>query len=130
MVIPESNRLPMRGTFLTVRLTDSVTHDGLNIYQVRYDYNHHDGTRVPAGFVTNLATVPRWLRWYVTPASLREAAVVHDFYCGELGYIKRGTRLDADKRLLRDMRKMGFGAFRRSVIYLGVRLHARIKGLK
>ena len=120
----------MRGTNLTVRLTDRITRDGLNIYQVRYDYQHHDGTRVPAGFVTNLATVPRWLRWYVTPASLREAAVVHDYYCGELGQRPLGPRHDADKRLLRDMKKMGFGAFRRTVIYLGCRLHAQIKGIK
>lgn len=34
---------------------------------------------VPAGYVTDLASVPRWLRWTVDRDELAPAAVLHDY---------------------------------------------------
>lgn len=73
---------------------------------------------VPAGFVSDLASVPRAL-WSILPplASYTRAAVVHDYL-----YVNNGvTRAQADKVLLDAMRETGVGWWTRSTVYSGVR---------
>lgn len=73
---------------------------------------------VPAGFKTDLASIPRGL-WNVLPPVGRydAAAVVHD-----LLYQRNGcTRAEADAVLLEAMGVLGVGRLARWTIYAGVR---------
>jgi uncharacterized protein DUF1353 len=74
---------------------------------------------VPAGFVSDLASVPRVL-WNLLPplANYTRAAVVHDFL-----YVTNGlTRGEADAVLLEAMEATGVSGTSRRAIYAGVRL--------
>lgn len=74
---------------------------------------------VPAGFVTNFASVPRVL-WSIFPpySDYGKAAVVHDFlYCTEIK-----TRKRADKLFLEAMKISGVSMWKRHLIYRAVRL--------
>ena len=75
--------------------------------------------RVPAGFKTDLASIPQAL-WNVLPPVGRydRAAVVHDFLYRNNGV----TRKQADDVLLEAMEVLGVRATQRWVIYAGVRL--------
>jgi hypothetical protein len=94
-----------------------------------------DHFEIPAGFVTDFASVPRIL-WSILPpyGEHTEAAVVHDwlysvrplvatgrFVGGSLEH-RRISRADADGIFRRIMRERGVGFVRRWVMYLGVRL--------
>ena len=55
---------------------------------------------VPTGFFTDLASIPRLLRWLVPVANAknRRAAVVHDYLCGSYIQYQYGiTQRDADR---------------------------------
>mgnify|MGYP003494080227 CR=1 FL=1 len=73
---------------------------------------------VPAGFITDLASIPALLRPLFNPNdSGRKAAVLHDSrYC-----IKSGTRKEADDLFLEALERCGVGFARRWAMYLGVR---------
>lgn len=76
---------------------------------------------VPAGFKTDLASIPR-IAWNVLPKSGRydRAAVVHDFlYATAAGGITRGQ---ADGVLSEAMGVLGVGAWTRRIIYTAVRV--------
>ena len=73
---------------------------------------------VPAGFITDLASIPAILRPLFNPNDAgRKAAVLHDSrYC-----IKSGTRKEADDLFLEALARCGVGFARRWSMYLGVR---------
>lgn len=73
---------------------------------------------IPAGFQTDLASIPRAL-WNVLPpvGAYDRAAVVHDFLYRHGGV----TRVQADGAFLEAMQVCGVGSFRRHLIWLGVR---------
>lgn len=83
---------------------------------------------VPAGFITDGASVPRPLWWLYPPfgGDYDEAAVIHDFLYAKAelfegdddGHITRG---EADAVLLEAMAAKGFRASGRRTIYAGVR---------
>lgn len=82
---------------------------------------------VPAGFETDLASIPRVL-WNVLPpiGKYDAAAVLHDFYYRNPRQLMRHgempTRSEADSVLNEAMGVLGVPAQQRWMIYLGVRL--------
>jgi hypothetical protein len=75
--------------------------------------------RVPRGFVTDLASIPRLL-WNVLPpiGAYDAAAVVHDWLYRSGGC----SRAEADRVLLEAMRACNVDALQRGAIYAGVRV--------
>jgi hypothetical protein len=88
------------------------------------DSEHCDDTRIPAGFTSDGASVPRLL-WRLFPpfGKYLEAAVVHDYFC-VLGH--RGespiNSVAAAKVFKEAMRVCGVAAWRVHLMYLGVRI--------
>ena len=83
----------------------------------KYCYYH---ITVPAGFRTDLASVPRVFWSLVSPSEIAEAAVVHDFIYKNSLY----TRKECDT-LLYDMTINRIGKFRSYLVYLAVRIGGR-----
>jgi len=88
---------------------------------------------VPAGFVTDFASIPRFF-WRILPpwSEHMRAAVLHDwFYSVAYATYSRGRghepviRRDADGLFRRAMRESGVGGCRRWVMWLAVRVFGR-----
>ena len=85
--------------------------------------------RVPKGFVTDFASIPRglWNLWPPAAGKHSKPAVVHDV-CYLRGYIdtdqarKFISRKDADDIFKEAMQVAGVNWFSRSIIYAGVRV--------
>lgn len=121
---------------MTVSLTllSATDQQGRALFKLNQPYEYQLGPgstiTVPAGYVTNFGTVPRWFAWIVSPAQLREAAIVHDWLCNEdqtddgqpvdSGY----SRWIADAVIYEAMARMGFGVCKRTLVYYGVRFGA------
>jgi hypothetical protein len=75
---------------------------------------------VPEGFITNFASIPKALRWYIdtTDPIIRSASVIHDF----LYVNKIGTRAWADRILREAMLASGATQIKAQLAYLGVRI--------
>lgn len=75
---------------------------------------------IPAGFVTDFASIPRLL-WNIYPptGAYGKAAVVHDYLYRTAYY---ATRAQSDQVLLEAMTELGVGLWTRRVIYRGVRM--------
>jgi hypothetical protein len=82
--------------------------------------------RVPKGFVTDLASIPRIFRFFfVKNGRHRAAAIPHDYLC-RLG--KKVSRVTADKIFLEAMKVLGVPRRRRWPMYWAVRSNtARLK---
>lgn len=80
-------------------------------------YPSVDIIRVPAGYVTDFASVPRFL-WSILPphGEYAKAAIVHDY----LYDTATGTKRWADGVFLEAMEVLGVGRFRRLVMYAAV----------
>lgn len=76
--------------------------------------------RVPVGFKTDFASVPR-LFWRIVPPAGPHgaAAVVHDFL-----YVRQGqwTRGGVDKLFYKCLESLGVPPWKRKLMYIGVRL--------
>lgn len=89
---------------------------------------------VPAGYITNFGTVPRWCAWFVSPAQLKEASIVHDFMCNEhFGHpsqkkISGYSRWLADAVFYEMMVQMRFPWYKRTAVFYAVRLWACVGG--
>jgi len=81
------------------------------------------GVTVPAGFVTDFASIPRII-WPLLPkwGKYGLASVVHDY----LYAVGRGERADADAALLEAMEDLRESHWRYSLVYAGVRLAGSI----
>ena len=78
-----------------------------------------DSIRVPKGFVTDFASIPRWLWWLYPPTGRwGRAAVLHDWlYCKATR-----PRKACDDVFLEAMRVLGVPWHRRYLMFLAVRL--------
>lgn len=86
------------------------------------EYPSAEVIRVPAGFVTDLASVPRILWWLLPPhGRYAKAAIVHDY----LYEHAIGSKAYADKVFLEGMQVLGVGRTRRTLMYWAVRLFGR-----
>lgn len=117
-----------------LKLLNRTDPEGRPLFQLlrRYRYRLGPGTvvEVPAGYVTNFGTIPRFLWWWISPGELREGAIVHDYMCNEAfndddGPIYSGySRWMADAVLYEAMARLGFGWFKRATVFAAVRVHA------
>jgi len=108
--------------------------------ELRYD-GGDQGWTIPAGFETDFATVPRVIQWLIpTYGRYTLAAILHDFFCVELGKAYRERRTpfitsrDTDGVFRRVMRELGVPFAQRWLIWTGVRWgalanRARRKGI-
>lgn len=98
--------------------------DGRQLFQLLADFSYQSDVAkctftVPAGFVTDLASIPRIPFLYDALAEVTiEPPVIHDYL-----YSKAiGTRAMADKVLLEAMEVTGVPWIKRKLIYAGVRV--------
>lgn len=87
---------------------------------------------VPVGYVTDLASVPRLMRWLVPVANAknREAAVVHDWLCSEEVQKKLGiSQRKVDEVFREALRAADVGFIGRWGMWLPVRGFQSIKGI-
>jgi len=90
------------------------------IVEGEYTYNTFFGDfTIPNGFMTDLASTPRFI-WNIFPPDGKylEAAILHDY----LYRTQKVKRKDADKIFFNEMKRMGVGYFTRQMIYNAVRL--------
>lgn len=83
---------------------------------------------VPAGFETDFATVPRVIQWLIpTYGKYTLAAILHDYFCVELGRAYKEERepfitsSNTDGVFRRVMRELGVPFAQRWLIWTGVR---------
>lgn len=84
--------------------------------------DNSDVIEVPAGFITDLATIPR-IFWVLLPpdGKYAKAAIIHDWmYDNALR-----TKKEADLIFLDGMAVLGVPKWKRTVMYLAVRLFGR-----
>ena len=126
----------MAGKFLDPLQLEYI--DGRKWRLIR-DFDYHLGTpegaeyiRVPEEFITDFASVPRFL-WRVLPPTgeYGKAAVIHD-YLYQYRYVvswpsptskvlRLVDRAEADRTFLEGMEVLGVGRFTRWTMYAGVR---------
>ncbi len=110
--------------------------DGRN-WKLTAAFDYHLGepegierVNLPAGFITDFASIPRPL-WNLLPPTgpYGKAAVVHDWLyrrrvitCGDLGKTRLVERSEADRILLEAMQVLNVNAVERGTIYAGVRV--------
>jgi len=78
--------------------------------------------RVPKGFITDLASVPR-IFWIIFPPNGKsgKASVIHDYM-----YVNAiGTKEYADKTFIEAMKVLGVGKFKRHLMYYAVKYFGR-----
>lgn len=104
-----------------------------NAWRLHEPYSYTlEGHRItiPAGFVFDLASVPRSLWWLIAPFELSIAApLLHDFLYRYAGHPPAGTvtppkvytRREADRLFREVMEREGVAAWRRILAYLAVR---------
>ena len=128
-------RLRYRTALLLIRpqaqLLDRMGEDGDYILARDYDVEVVvDGdARVitaPRGLVTDLTSVPWWLRWFVGRVGpWLEAAIIHDWLYVAWRLVERtptpADRAFADRVMLLAMEAAGVSPLRRRAIYLAVR---------
>jgi hypothetical protein len=80
---------------------------------------------VPAGFVTDFASIPRLVVWLIPRYGLyTRSAILHDF----LWRTSAVSRADADGLFRRSMRELGVSMPRRWMMWAAVRLASRMRG--
>ena len=87
------------------------------------DAESSETIRVPAGFVTDFASIP-WGLWNMFPplGPWARAAIVHDYLYETGGLGGKYTRKEADQVFREAMAVVGVPAWQRSVMYRAVRL--------
>lgn len=123
---------------VTLRSLGVTDGNGRPLFKLVEPYHYRLGPDctvvVPAGYVTNFGTVPRWFYLVVSPVEMREAAIVHDYMTNEdftddntsvySGY----SRWLADAVLYEALARQGFGFIRRLLVFAGVRFWAIVTG--
>ena len=82
--------------------------------------------KVPQGFITDLASVPRYL-WITFPpfGKYTDASIVHDYLYSKDCEYKSVTREQADKIFLELMKQLGVPTWKRYAMYYAVRLFGK-----
>jgi len=100
---------------------------------LRYHVGAEDSAEViavPAGFVSDFASIPRLLWRFEPPGGVAlKASVIHDYLYAMKGVVMeppdrllKYTRADADAIFSEAMAALGVPAFKRAVMFAGVRL--------
>ncbi|EEI4447826.1 DUF1353 domain-containing protein [Salmonella enterica] len=111
--------------FTTPAILEMLGHYNWRVYEPFEFYlsdDESDVIEVPAGFVTDLASVPR-IFWSLMPPDGRyaKAAIIHDYMYDNAQRTKR----EADRIFLDGMTVLGVPKWKRTVMYLAVRLFGR-----
>ncbi|PAF42764.1 DUF1353 domain-containing protein [Helicobacter sp. 11S02629-2] len=109
------------------RLIVEVLDDGVNFKLINPLLIYVDSNPyiIPAGFITDFASIPKIFHSFLTPTGrYAKASVLHDY----LIYKKQGTRLQIDKKFLQAMKDTGVSFLTRYVMYFAVRLYVGISG--
>lgn len=120
-------------SLFTGELTITETHVASRVWRLEQELHYEMGSLgsgelvvVPPGFMTDGASVPRFL-WMIFPCwgTYSRAAVIHDYsvHLINTGHPHRlvATRYDADRLFLEAMEVCGTNWFTRHCLYLGVR---------
>ncbi|ECO0849866.1 DUF1353 domain-containing protein [Salmonella enterica subsp. enterica serovar Newport] len=111
--------------FTTPAILEMLGHYNWRVYEPFAFYLSEDNCdviEVPAGFITDLATIPR-IFWSLMPPDGRyaKAAIIHDYlYDNALR-----TKKEADLIFLDGMAVLGVPKWKRIVMYLAVRIFGR-----
>ncbi|HGP2813971.1 TPA: DUF1353 domain-containing protein [Salmonella enterica] len=111
--------------FTTPAILEMLDHYRWRVYEPFEFYlsdDNSDVISVPAGFVTDLATVPRIFRTLMPPdGKYAKAAIIHDYL-----YDKAlRTKQQADLIFLDGMTVLGVPKWKRAIMYQAVRLFGR-----
>ncbi|EAA7555622.1 DUF1353 domain-containing protein [Salmonella enterica] len=111
--------------FTTPAILEMLGHYNWRVHEPFAFYlsdDNSDVISVPAGFVTDLATIPR-IFWSVMPpdGKYAKAAIIHDYlYDNALR-----TKKEADLIFLDGMTVLGVPKWKRTIMYWAVRLFGR-----
>jgi hypothetical protein len=85
-------------------------------------HGHYETFTVPAGYVTDFASVPRPLVWLIpTYGKYTQAAILHDYLITDAQPARLITSVDTDGMFRRVMRELGVPFARRWLMWCGVR---------
>lgn len=107
--------------FTTPAIIEMLGHYNWRVYEP-FEFYLSDVISVPAGFVTDLASVPR-VFWTLLPpdGKYAKAAIIHDYmYDNALR-----TKKEADLIFLDGMTVLGVPHWKRAIMYYAVRLFGR-----
>ena len=142
--VPTATQLQQAVPFTNFDAPLHVVHDekateelGKDYFQVTQSFRYYLSEKqkdvwgyVPAGFLTDGATVPRPFWWLIAPFGVHgQAAVLHDILC-ETGTMFRNelpyeiSRKEADQIFLEAMRATRVSWWKRALMYGAVRLWA------
>ena len=85
---------------------------------------HYDGEviEIPRGFVTDLASIPKGLRWLVpVNGKHRLAALLHDY----MYYMELDDRIDCDLAFIEEMERQGVRYIKRQAMFAMVRMFGK-----
>jgi len=104
-----------------------VLMEPLKYTRVGSDGEGGSGYIVPAGYSTDFASVPWFLRWvFPRRGQYSRAAILHDYLCDQ--WESGVTRLEADAVFVSCMRELGVPWWQRASLFLAVRLFAMVTG--
>ncbi|EAO0848194.1 DUF1353 domain-containing protein [Salmonella enterica subsp. enterica serovar Minnesota] len=111
--------------FTTPAILEMLGHFNWRVYEPFAFYlsdDNSDVISVPAGFVTDLASVPR-IFWTLLPpdGKYAKAAIIHDYLYDNALRTKR----EADKIFLDGMTVLGVPRWKRVIMYQAVKLFGR-----
>ncbi|EJG5924633.1 DUF1353 domain-containing protein [Salmonella enterica] len=111
--------------FTTPAILEMLGHYNWRVYEPFAFYlsdDESDVIEVPAGFITDLATVPR-IFWMLLPpdGKYAKAAIIHDYLYDNALRSKK----EADLIFLDGMTVLGVPKWKRMVMYLAVRVFGR-----
>ncbi|EDV0418050.1 DUF1353 domain-containing protein [Salmonella enterica subsp. enterica] len=111
--------------FTTPAILEMLGHYNWRVYKPFAFYlsdDESDVIEVPAGFITDLATIPH-IFWILLPpdGKYAKAAIIHDYmYATALR-----TKKEADKIFLDGMTVLGVPRWKRTIMYYAVRIFGR-----
>lgn len=101
---------------------EELDHDRWKLLEKLHYQGQRDLFEVPAGFVTDFASVPGLFTWLIPRyGRFTKAAILHDYLCDE-AKAGRFIRAQADGIFRRVMRELGIGFLRRWIMWAAVRL--------
>ncbi|ECJ4438861.1 DUF1353 domain-containing protein [Salmonella enterica subsp. diarizonae] len=111
--------------FTTPAILEMLGHYNWRVHEPFAFYlseDNSDAIEVPAGFITDLATIPR-IFWSLMPpdGKYAKAAIIHDYLYDNALRTKR----EADRIFLDGMTVLGVPRWKRTIMYWAVRLFGR-----
>lgn len=108
-------------------LADAGTRNNSRLFRLEHDFRYRSslGTiTVPAGFITDGASIPRIFWTILAPfGEYFEAAIIHDYLYTEAN--RKFTRAETDLIFKEAMFNVGVGWLTRGLIYRAVRIGGR-----